>query len=130
MLDRDDDVYTGDLYNKWNILGIVLFWILGDIITTYIAINLGASEANILVRYVINNFGFTGFFLLKILITLYIITSLYWLDNEVEKRLKKYDVNNIVYGFCMGSPKVTVYLIILAGILLTINNIYIIYLLI
>lgn len=102
------------------IAGIIIFWIVGDLATTYVVLGLGGVETSQIPAYLINNYNVYYNIVYKLLITIGYLTIVYIMDTYIES--KKYKISDRKYYFYSKIPVSLLYLIVLNGLYLTIHN--------
>lgn len=108
-----------NLISRTDIALIFIFFVLGDLTTTFIALENGAEEFNIIVKYLINNYGFTSFILYKFVTTITSIFALIYADNRIEKR----DDCTLLYNIYQKLPRIVLNIVIIIGVIVTFTNI-------
>lgn len=119
--------YINELYSKWVLLVILLFWVIGDITTTYIALENGAVEMNTAARYIIQTYGYISITIYKLILTLILLIIPVLISITYDEYIRADIDKRYIHSFFRYLPKILIYIIAITGIFLTINNTYTIY---
>lgn len=93
--------------------------------TTYVALSLGASETGVVTSYLVEDYSIIHNIIYKTTITGFYILTVYIMDWYITSNRE--GLSEFRYSLYKLIPKALVVLIILNGLYLTINNIYVIY---
>lgn len=120
-------IFDSRRYTIYSIILIITFWIIGDLTTTYVALSLGGVESGYVASNIIYNYSIINNILYKTIITVLYLSTIYIMDKYIEYNSS--DMSENQYNFYKLIPTSLIILIIFNGVYLTINNLYVIYIL-